>query len=688
MDKIKFACSGCNRGIVAPAEKAGKTARCPACGTAIQIPVAPGHHGAAPPTDLSQRVPQPPPIRNARDGAKTPPNSLDKITFACSGCGKSIVAPAAKAGKSGSCPSCGTSITIPIPAPPSTTENDNVEEPVPPVMVALDALANEDYSRAITLANEVLQTANTSPVEYGLALGIIGSAYKLTDHHAEGREYLENALSLFADQESLPGLVPVFADNLGDIYDGAIHGAVAGGDVQQAKMLCPKLADLIGRYKSFEGFNWVAHEGLLLLAEGMIAGQHEGNWAKAIPLMQRVLQSPYKEHFASGLRFVLGLANENIGRYYFLTAYRINEAIPYFDDALRYLDQGDEQYERVRLLLADAKSQAAGQAKISSLPNELRRKLDALRSGNDDSRLEILEQIPTDLRPDYFPAVQSAIMQAMCTGGNGVRFRGATILASMGDESYYPASLLMGNLTPPPSKDAGKVKCFALYGLSYVKGRKDVVERLVDVTRQDEDAMVRERALFALAATGNPIAKQIVSGLAAGGNDAAAFALEWATRDVSALRDAILNGREVVPGAALTTLARGWNGLPWGATLPEFQRRFPEAYIDDPCWLTGEGEERFERIRMPTTKYMFNAKGQFYLVAFYADDGVNLLDGEYSSHLLSIFGDPDGATGTSWSQWPVVLKGTQDCLVLVNTAFDDDSRSWEQWTGKPRPRGR
>jgi DNA-binding beta-propeller fold protein YncE len=43
MDKIQFQCSGCGKGLSAPADKVGRAAKCPSCGAALQVPQAPAH---------------------------------------------------------------------------------------------------------------------------------------------------------------------------------------------------------------------------------------------------------------------------------------------------------------------------------------------------------------------------------------------------------------------------------------------------------------------------------------------------------------------------------------------------------------------------------------------------------------------------------------------------------------------
>ena len=604
---------------------------------------------------------------------------LGKIQFQCSECGKGVSAPVEKAGKSGKCPSCGTAITIPVPAPPIPAKQET-EERVSPVIPVLDAMASEDYPLAMKHAQEVLQTPNCTSEEYGFALGVIGFIHKLAERFSEAQTYLEKAFNVGCFQGPMLEIVAMYADALGDVYDRAIQVMFSKKETEQAKTLCSKLSDLIARFRSYESFKWIKHEGILFLSEGMIAADCT-DWENALQAFQRILEEPYKEYFAGGFRFVVGMAYENIGRYYFLVAYRVKESIPYFEEALRYYDQGDSQFQSVQALLADAKSQAASSSELPALPLELKEKLDSLRFESDDTRLDVFEEIPTDLPREYFRAVQGAVMQAMTAGGPGVRMFGAVTLARLGDESYSPISILLGNLSPPPTKDESQVKRLALQGLSYVKGREDVVEKLIEVTQQDKDVMVRQRAIFALAATGNPAARQFVEGLAGTGDRAALFALEWVNKDVDSLRDAIINGHKDIPGAALSVFAGGWNGLPWGATVAEFRRRFPEASFDDIKWETGEGEEELAGVRM-ITGYMFNKKGHLFLVSF--DPGA----GEEVDWrpLQAAFGMPDGVKRTSWSCGSVILNARDAVVVLVNTAFDDDPLSWEKWMGKKRDR--
>ena len=94
-------------------DKAGKTAKCPACGITLQIPTTPSRQDDAPPRNLPQHVPQGATGQMAGTVRRLFRPLRSKINFACSGCGKAIIAPADRAGKTGKCPACGVAIQIP-----------------------------------------------------------------------------------------------------------------------------------------------------------------------------------------------------------------------------------------------------------------------------------------------------------------------------------------------------------------------------------------------------------------------------------------------------------------------------------------------------------------------------------------------------------------------------------------------
>ncbi len=89
--------------------------------TALQIPTTSGRQDGSPPSDLPQNVLQEPATGDGQDNEKTSQPFLNTIGFACSGCGRNVERPADRNGK---CPSCGTVITIPAPAPQTEQTQD------------------------------------------------------------------------------------------------------------------------------------------------------------------------------------------------------------------------------------------------------------------------------------------------------------------------------------------------------------------------------------------------------------------------------------------------------------------------------------------------------------------------------------------------------------------------------------
>ncbi|MCM2393661.1 serine/threonine-protein kinase [Streptomyces albipurpureus] len=100
-----------------------------------------------------------------------------------------------------------------------------------------------------------------------------------------------------------------------------------------------------------------------------------------------------------------------------------------------------------------------------------------------------------------------------------------------------------------------------------------------------------------------------------------------------------------------SAIESGWNGLTWGATVSQFQARFPAAQQENgEWWVTGQGPESFCGIAMPT-QYAFNDHGQLYLVVFYPE----ARDRErVSVAFLHTLGAPDGTT-TRWTRGDVVV---------------------------------
>jgi phage FluMu protein Com len=100
---IEFGCPSCQKLVRVADGAAGKKGKCPHCSTIIQIPSA-----APQPAAPALSAPKP-----AKPGT---------VSFPCPGCGKTMSAPAAMAGKKGKCPHCQTVVVIGGSAPQSGFE--------------------------------------------------------------------------------------------------------------------------------------------------------------------------------------------------------------------------------------------------------------------------------------------------------------------------------------------------------------------------------------------------------------------------------------------------------------------------------------------------------------------------------------------------------------------------------------
>jgi hypothetical protein len=123
---------------------------------------------------------------------------------------------------------------------------------------------------------------------------------------------------------------------------------------------------------------------------------------------------------------------------------------------------------------------------------------------------------------------------------------------------------------------------------------------------------------------------------------------------------------------SIPSISYGWNNLPWGATLSDFRKRFPQSSQTKEGWLiTGEGEEVLGGIHM-RTQYALNKKGLFYMVAF-LPRVENRSD--TSVAIINTFGAPDGDS-LVWSHESIKLEvKSQGMLVtIMNTALDDSKQ--------------
>ncbi|WP_263165634.1 serine/threonine-protein kinase [Streptomyces sp. SCSIO ZS0520] len=110
--------------------------------------------------------------------------------------------------------------------------------------------------------------------------------------------------------------------------------------------------------------------------------------------------------------------------------------------------------------------------------------------------------------------------------------------------------------------------------------------------------------------------------------------------------------RDRRPATTRELLARGWNGLPWGATLEDFEALFPRGgQQNGDWWVTGEGPESFCGVEMDV-QYGFNGREELYLVAFYPEPAHR---DRLAVAVLEELGAPDG-TSTKWTVGQVEVE--------------------------------
>ena len=280
----------------------------------------------------------------------------NKIQFQCSGCGKGVSFPSDKAGKTDKCPFCG--VALQVPQTPDYYKND--------LMAACAAIgkavelrdngeserANKGFELAETWVRKVLQNPCLPFAIEAEANCMLGTCCKSVGRFAEAQTAMEKGLALgrskgFAVMEEW-----LYADDLGDVYDTAVHLLIIEGQFNQAKALLAQVEGFVSHYKSLENFDRMRHEGFILLARAMIT-VHEDHLDSSIQYFGQLLSSPYKEYFAShpSLTFVIGQASRNIGQIYHMAYGRSDEAIPYIEESLKYFQGDTEEFASAQTLL-------------------------------------------------------------------------------------------------------------------------------------------------------------------------------------------------------------------------------------------------------------------------------------------------------------------------------------------------
>lgn len=120
---IRIQCDSCQRGFQVPDSAVGKQARCPNCQTLIPI------------KQPQAASVQPSTAKASTAALNQPTTTNESILVSCSGCGKSLRAPARAAGKAIRCPSCQTTIPVPVatasPQPKGTSQANRVRSVTP-----------------------------------------------------------------------------------------------------------------------------------------------------------------------------------------------------------------------------------------------------------------------------------------------------------------------------------------------------------------------------------------------------------------------------------------------------------------------------------------------------------------------------------------------------------------------------
>lgn len=107
--QIVFTCSECGSMLAAPPKMAGQMGECPFCNAKTQIPE------RQPEAAKAEKM--------VVGGEKTAPALTDFILFVCRACGQEIEAPADMVGMNVECPTCATSLTVPIASTAASAES-------------------------------------------------------------------------------------------------------------------------------------------------------------------------------------------------------------------------------------------------------------------------------------------------------------------------------------------------------------------------------------------------------------------------------------------------------------------------------------------------------------------------------------------------------------------------------------
>jgi len=360
---------------------------------------------------------------------------------------------------------------------------------------ALELVTAGDYELAETLLRDILETPELPSNVRADALGLLGLCYKFAEKYQEAQDLLEKALALGQSEGFvLSDFEGVYADALADVYAGVVNNIINTGQIEEADGMVKKLSQLIATYRSHSNFQTIKHQGMMLFFESAIASR-EGRWDNALARLKQLVCSPYKEYFVSeDLKFVIGLAYNNMGRIY-LTQGDYENAVQYLEESLNYYEQNSEDAKKVLKDLTKARSG-------KQLPSEIQKLLQDIEMGSREKKIDALQEI-SRVGKGHLQEVRPVLLNTMRRGDSIIAWFASTALAELGDQSDETIGNLIANLDPPPSEDENILKYATIQALSNVKNNTQVVDALIRKYQTDQNISVRLASIWALGAIGD-----------------------------------------------------------------------------------------------------------------------------------------------------------------------------------------
>ena len=360
---------------------------------------------------------------------------------------------------------------------------------------ALGLVTAGDYGLAETLLRDILGTPELPSNARADALGVLGSCYKFAEKNQEAQDLLEKALALGQSEGFvLSDLEWVYADALADAYTPVVNYMVNFGQMEEVNSMVKKLRQLIATYRSHSNFKTIKHQGMVLFFEGAIASR-EARWDNALARLKQLVCSPYKEYFVSeDLKFVIGLAYNNMGRIY-LTQGDYENAVQYLEESLSYYEQNSEDAKNVLKDLTKARSG-------KQLPSEIQKLLQDIEMGSREKKIDALQEIGR-VGKGHLREVHPVLLNTMRREDAQIAWFATTALAELGDQSDETIGNLIANLDSPPCENENIIRYATIQALSNVKNNTQVVDALIRKYQTDQNISVRLASIWALGSIGD-----------------------------------------------------------------------------------------------------------------------------------------------------------------------------------------